>query len=738
LNEQIKSIEPATVTDAIMPLDGALDNSADILLLSLKYFCARHNLPYSKPRALNGIPSENRILNANNYARAAQNLGLLAKAVKTKPSSVSKMVFPFLVFFREGSIGIVESRSDKNQFDILISNRQGNWDKRSVSPEQLDKHATDTVFYVTQLANSTAFSLDAKKSEKHWFWSKVRRFWPSWSYAVLATFVLNLLGLALPLFVMNVYDRVIPNNSISTLWALAIGVSVALVFDLVLKILRSAMIDNSSKRIDLGVSAEVFEHALDVKMQQRPGQSGELANHIREFESVREFFSSGAITSLIDLLFIGVFLGFLWFIVGPLVVVPLLAVPIVLIVTMIVQVPLTKAISESQSASGNRHSILVESLVSIETVKSISAEGALQKRWEDSVAVSARAGATTRFWSTLAVYFTMFAQQAVSVLVIVWGVFLVASGDITIGALIAANILAGRILAPLGGISGTLVRAQQSFAALAKLNALMKLDRDNPKQRGHNASIDSGAIEFRDVEFTYPGQLEPTLSGLSFRITPGERIGIIGRVGSGKSTIGKLLGGLYSPASGGVLVDSTDARHLNMSDIRENIVYVGQETELFTGSLRENVLIAKPEHEDRLKSCLIGAGVAAFASRHPLGLEMPVGERGKSLSGGQRQSVGIARAMLAAPKIMFLDEPTAQMDTLTEATFSRSFSDWLNSDTTLVLATHRNTLLELVDRIIVIEDGKLVADGPKAEILGSLNKKSKVSADRKEKNHAGR
>ena len=737
MNEQVTDIEKATVTETIVSMGGAQDISPDILLVSLEYFCHHHTLPFSRARALNGIPSLTRELNVKTYARAAENLGLLVKARLTKPSQVSEMVFPFLVLLRDGTIGIVTEKQGKASYSVVCFSKDGSKNNQVITAKTLDKDTLGHVFFVTKLPEAGR-AQESKETAKHWFWSTVGKFWPNWTYAVLATFVLNLLGLALPLFVMNVYDRVIPNNSIATLWALTLGVTIALLFDLILKVLRSAIIDNSSKRIDIGVSARVFEHALDVKMEQRPGKAGELANHIREFDSVREFFSSGAITSLIDLIFIGVFLAFLWFIVGPLALVPLIAVPVVLLVTLIVQVPLTRSIEKSQSASGTRHSVLVESLVSIETVKAISAEAALQHRWEDAVAAAARSGASTRFWSTLAVYFTMFAQQAVSVLVIVWGVFLVAAGDITIGALIAANILAGRILAPLGGISGTLVRAQQSFAALGNLNSLMKLERDNPKRRGHGGRINHGAIEFRDVEFTDPGQLAPALDKVSFRVTPGERVGIVGRVGSGKSTLGKLLTGLYNPGAGGVLVDSTDTRHLNASDLRDDAIYVGQETELFTGSLRENILIARPELEHRLQSTLFGAGVAGFASRHPLGLEMPVGERGKALSGGQRQSVGIARALLADPRILFLDEPTAQMDTVTEAAFVKSFSEWMKPDTTLLLATHRNSLLELVDRVIVVEDGKIIADGPKTKILGTPQKKRRRATATKGKQNGAR
>ncbi|MEM7291671.1 MAG: ABC transporter transmembrane domain-containing protein, partial [Pseudomonadota bacterium] len=480
LNERVKEAGFSNASPTLGSVSLAPTVPMDNLLASIEYFCRHHMLPFSKERAMRGVPLRDGVLSPKTYDQACENVGLLTKAVKKKPSTVSEMVFPFLTYFKDGTVGVVRAKNTGGSFDTLAFDKSGNRIAVELKSSEIDRKSLHTVQYVTKLAEED----EDTRQKGHWFWATVRRFWPSWSYVVLATFLINLLGLALPLFVMNVYDRVIPNNSISTLWALALGVSIALGFDFLLKILRSAMIDNSGKRIDLGVSARIFEHALDVKMDQRHTRSGEMANHVREFESVREFFSSGAITSLVDLLFIGVFLGLLWFIVGPLVLVPLLAVPLVLFVTLLVQFPLTRSIRNAQSASGTRHSVLVESLIGVETVKSIVAESAMQKRWEDAVSVSARAGAHTRFWSSLAIYFTMFVQQAVSVLVIIWGVFLVGAGEITIGALIAANILAGRILAPLGGISSTLVRAQQSFASLANLNTLMKLDRDNPKSRG--------------------------------------------------------------------------------------------------------------------------------------------------------------------------------------------------------------------------------------------------------------
>lgn len=721
MNEQIRSIGIEKAEETTEHPSVVAHTSVDILLAAIEHFCHHHTLPFSAARALRGVSTKTGYLLPEHFEQACRNVGLRASSQSIRPSSVDPMSYPFLALLHDGMVAIVEARNQDQNLEVCLLDKAGNRKNKTISKSQLDKLALGTVFYVTREAAAEELQNHTLQSDRHWFWSAVRKFWPNWSYVILATFLINVLGLALPLFVMNVYDRVIPNNSFSTLWALAAGVSIALFFDFLLKIMRSAMIDNSSKRIDLGVSANIFEHALDVKMEHRQSRSGEIANSIRDFEAVRDFFSSGAIAALIDLVFVGVFLAFLWFIVGELALVPLLAVPLVLLATLLVQFPLKRSIQNAQSASGNRHSVLVESLVGIEAIKSVGAEGSMQARWESAVSGAARAGAATRFWSNLAIYFTMFAQQAVSVIVIIWGVFLVADGKITIGALIAANILAGRILAPIGGIAGTLVRAQQAFAALASLNALMKLDRDNSKSRGTGATIAEGRAEFRNVNFTYPNDLSPAISSAGFTIAPGERVAIVGKVGSGKSTIGKLLSGLYHPAGGGVLVDGTDTRHIAAADLRKSSVYVGQETELFSGSLRDNLIMSGQADEASIKNALAASGVASFVSRHPLGLQMEVGERGKFLSGGQKQAVGIARALLLQPKILFLDEPTAQMDTLTETAFIKSFAQWITPEHTLVIATHRNSLLDLVERMIVIENGKVVLDGPKAQVLKSLS-----------------
>ena len=469
---------------------------------------------------------------------------------------------------------------------------------RKMRLADLDREALDTVIYVADRRQQDAVGADAallRQMKGHWLWSVVRQFWPTWLHVVMAALLINVLALALPLFTMNVYDRVIPYNSTPTLWALAIGVALAFGFDFLLRMLRAIVIENSGRRIDMRVSAALFEQALDATMASRASRAGEFANHVREFEAVRDFFTSSSIASAIDLLFIGIFIALLWFIVGPLAWVPLIAVPVVLVATLLIQVPLARSVARSQMTKTGRHSILVESMVGIETVKAIAGEGVMQKKWEDAVAGSVRASAATRFWSSLAMYFSIFVQQGVSVVTIIWGVYLVAAGDITIGALIASNILAGRVLAPLGSIAMTLARAQASFAALRQLNLMMKLDRDHKAPPGDGGRIAEGRLEVKDAKFAYPGQQAKALDGVSIRVAPGERVGIVGRVASGKSTLGKILCGLYTCDEGAVIIDGTDTRHCWMADLRSAVAYVGQEPELFSGTLKDNILFGRQD-----------------------------------------------------------------------------------------------------------------------------------------------
>jgi ATP-binding cassette subfamily C protein LapB len=701
------------------------------LLEAMEWIAVHHGRRFSRDVALGGLPLGNGLMTIAHVERAFDNIGLSARIVEKSPVEVPLIVCPFLVFFEGGDVGIVTGRRGKRgKFQLVLAGHKGT---KRMSASDLQQQCLGFVVYVSP--SNDIFSQEENMQEfakGHWLWSTIRRFWGAWTQVVLVAFFVNILGLALPLFVMNVYDRVIPYNGIPTLWALAAGVILAIVFDFILRLLRATVIDNAGRRIDMKVSADVFSHVLDMKMSERRSSAGDVASSVREFESVRDFFTSASLTSAIDLLFIGVFLGVLWIIVGPLVLVPLLAVPVVLAVTLIIQIPMNRSVVKGLVSSNNRHSVLVESLVGVETIKAASAEGPFQKRWDAAVADTVRTTSKTRFWSSLVIFFSMSVQQFVSVIVIVWGVYLVASGDISVGALIASNILAGRVLAPLGGIAMTLSRLQQSVNALGNLNRIMNTDRDHGSPGAHTGEVESGRLEFRNAGFHYPGSENTVLQQISTRISPGERVGIIGRVGSGKSSLGKLLCGLYDTTSGAILLDDVDIKHRQMADLRKTVYYVPQEADLFTGSIRNNVCFNGPVDSALFdKACQV-AGVAAFVQQEPLGYEMQVGERGRNLSGGQRQAVTLARSLVNNPQILFLDEPTASMDTTTEASFVREMAQFKDEVSTLIIATHRSSLLELVDRIIVLDQGRIVGDGPKEKILNSLSRKAMKPRSKKQ------
>jgi len=713
--------------EAAEALEALSDNLADDPLLAcLEYISHHFGKPFSAASVLSGLPIRQGRISVDLMPRAAAKLGLSARLVRRRIAKVPAIVQPFIVLFDSGDACVVVSKSTGDKVTVVFPSIST--DRQVMSVHALQKSSTGYLFYLTvDDREEMAAARQSQTGEKsgHWLWSAVGNFWPSWIQVILAALIINLLGLALPLFVMNVYDRVIPNLAIPTLWALAAGVSIAIFFDIVLKQLRTVVLDMAGRRVDMRVAASLYEHALGISMEERPGAAGAIANQIREFESVRDFFTSSSIIAATDLLFIGIFIFILWLIVGPIAFVPLAAVPIVLIVTLLTQIPLARSVKRTQFQSARRHSILVEGLVGVEAIKSVSGEGVMQRRWEDAVAATARATSSTKFWASLALHFTALVQQVVSVVIIVWGVFLVAEGDITIGGLIAANILAGRALAPLGNIAMTVARAQHSFAAMGGITAFMKLGTEHSHTVEGGLTVERGALEFRNVSYTYPEETIAALDDISFKIAPGERVGIIGRVGSGKTTLGKLIARLYTPSQGSILISGSDARQFEIPELRAGVGYVSQEPELFAGSLRDNIILGKPAAtEEEIAQAVEVSGVKDFIAGHPLGLGMMIGERGRGLSGGQRHAVTIARMILRQPKILFLDEPSGAMDTKTETALVKHLSEWAKDDRTLIVCTHRGSFINLVDRILVIERGRLVVDGPRDAVLQALKNKT--------------
>ncbi|MEO1198794.1 MAG: type I secretion system permease/ATPase [Pseudomonadota bacterium] len=698
---------------------------------ALVHVARHHGLGVSLSEVLRSGTGEARGLSLETLDRVADRLGLTIRIEKVAPARLSPLTLPAIVFDRGGSarvLGALDRRAKTARLIDPVSRDTSDASEpipENIPLNRLRSDLAPIAVLVTPKPQVAASQGDGQAAARrgHWFWSAARRFWPAYLQVVIAAFLVNLLGLATPLFVMNVYDRVIPNLAIPTLWALTAGIVLALGFDFLLKILRARIVDDTGRRVDMAVAGRLFDHLLDLPLAHRPPSTGMLANQIREFETVRDLFTSSSLIAFTDLLFVGVFLWVMWLIVGPLALVPALAVPLVLIVTLLAQIPMAKAVRDSQMQTGRRHGVLIETATSLETVKASGGEAWLRRIWDQSVAGSSRSSAQARFWSLVTVSWTQFIHQAVSVVIIVWGVFLVIDGLISIGALIAANILAGRVLAPLGNISQTLVRMQQGRVAFRMLNGFMALPEDG-QEFGMLTLLPNrpAVLTFDRVGFCYPGATRDALAEASFEIGSGERVAVVGKVGSGKTTLGRLASGLYVPASGSVRLDGLDIRQFAPSDIRGVVGYCPQDTELFTGTLADNIRIGAPLSSDAdLARAADLAGVTAFAADHPLGLDMPVIERGRSLSGGQRQAVALARTLIRRPGIVILDEPSSSLDTASEKRLIDGLTATAEEGVTLILSTHRDALLTMVDRIIVLDQGRIVLDDRKDTVIKTLS-----------------
>ena len=561
-----------------------------------------------------------------------------------------------------------------------------------------------------------------KVRRTHWFWSEVWKvrgeFWP----VLLAALVVNLLALAVPLFTMNVYDRVIPNKAIPTLWVLAIGVMLALVFDFVLRLARSQLVDEIGRRLDAKYSQKLFEKVMNLPMAERQGSTGAFAKRVSEYEGVRDFFASTSVVLLVDIAFMAVFLVLIAVLAGPLVFVPIVGIAIMLGVGIALQRRMAQATIDAQADSSLQHSVLVESISGIETLKAARAEGQMLGRWRRYSSMSAATQEKLRRLTSVAVNLASICQQAISVGLVVGGFYLFNNGDITMGAIIAIVMLAGRAMAPIGQFAFLVTRARQSMTTLDSLQRMMEAtDERQVAARSIVPEIRAGHVELNRVGFRYPGASVDSLSNIDLNIQPGERIAIIGRVASGKSTLGRLMCGLYAPTDGEMLVDSLDSRQYHPHQLRDSFRYVGQDAELFSGTVRDNLMLGAANADDRqLVDAVVRSGADIFLSRDAAGFDRPVGERGSLLSGGQRSLLVLARALVSPSKLLFLDEPTGAMDTQTEMYFIDKLKSALAPDQTLVVSTHRHNMLSLCDRLLVIDAGRIIADGPRDAVMAKL------------------
>ncbi|HUE78949.1 MAG TPA: type I secretion system permease/ATPase [Sphingomicrobium sp.] len=563
-----------------------------------------------------------------------------------------------------------------------------------------------------------------KARRTHWFWSEVwkvrREFWP----VVLAALIVNMLALAMPLFTMNVYDRVIPNKAVSTLWVLAAGVGLALVFDFILRLARAQLIDEIGRKLDAKLAQKLFEKVMNLPMAARQGSTGALARRVSEYELVRDFFASTTVVLVVDVFFLFLFLILITVLAGWLVVVPIIGIVLMLIAGISLQRTMASAAVDAQADSSLQNSLLVESIAGAETLKSARAEGQMLGRWRRYSGMSATTQERMRRLTAVAVNLAGVSQQMISVGLLIGGFYQFNQGNMTMGAIIAIIMLAGRATQPIGQLAFLFTRGRQAFATLDSLQEMMEVaDERQSSMRSIMPEIRAGHIKLTDLDFRYPQAARDALTGLDLAIRPGERIGIIGRVASGKSTLGRVLCGLYEPTGGTYSIDGLDSRQFHPHQLREAFRFVGQDSELFSGSVRDNLMLGAAQATDnQLVDAVVRSGADIFLSRDAAGFDLPVGERGSRLSGGQRSLLVLARALVSPSKLLFLDEPSGAMDTQTELYFIEHLKTALAPDQTLVVATHRHNMLSILDRLIVIDAGRIIADGPRDQVLGHLSK----------------
>ncbi|MCS0455861.1 type I secretion system permease/ATPase [Vibrio diabolicus] len=700
----------------------------DPLLNSLIYVSRYYGLANSPEALVNGLPLSDGKLTPFLLPRAAERAGLVAKENRAELENISSLILPAILVLKGGDSCVLNSINAETR-EAEVTTLESGMVPISIPLEDLLEQYTGRYFLVKKQFRFDERSPEVlKTNEGHWFWSTLWQSKRIYRDVLIASLLINLFAVAAPLFTRLVYDKVVPNLAFETLWVLASGIFVVFLFDFILKSLRNYFIDVAGKKSDILISSKLFSKVMGIRMESKPPSVGAFARHLQEFESIREFFTSATVSALIDLPFAILFLVIIWLMAGDLVYVPMVGVVILIVHSLLIQGPLRRSIEEGSRLASQKYANLIESLAGLETVKMLSAQSQFQYRWEEAVAHMANWNIKSRRITDSIQNAAGFVQQSSNVGMIILGVYLIAEGELTMGGLIAATMLSGRAIGPLVQLSLLSTRYNQAKSSMTIINQVMEMpDEQEEGKRYIHRPIIQGKIEIDRVTFHYPDSPVASIRNISLTINPGEKVAIIGRIGSGKTTLERLIMGLYKPSEGHVRIDDTDIAQLHHVDVRRNIGCVPQDSNLFFGSIRDNITLGRPLTDDRdVLDAANRAGVTAFTQSDPAGLERQVGEGGTMLSGGQRQAVTIARAFLGRPPVLLMDEPTSAMDNRSEMHIKHQLSQ-LKPSETLILITHKTSMLDIVDRVIVMEKGSIIADGPKAQVLNDL-KQGKVRA----------
>lgn len=705
--------------------DGPSSAVQDELLECLLNVARAHDHEATPESLVAGLPLEEGRLTPAVFPRAAARAGMTARIVKSRLVQLNPALFPAVLLLEPGRACLLVALDVKARKARVIFPELGDA-VSEVSLDGLQRSYSGQAIYVRPRFHFDARGPKVKQQRaRHWFWGVIRENRKLYRDVIVGSVLINLFAVAMPLFVLNVYDRVVPNQATETLWVLAIGIFIVLCFDLALRLMRNAFVDLAASRADVKLSSSIMARVLGMRMEARPASTGSFTATLQSFESVRAFIGSATVVGLVDLPFVLLFAAIIALIGPPLVIPVLVGIVVVLLYALAAQGKLHELSATTWRIGAQRNATLVESVSHLETVKALRAESRIQGSWEKASAFLSRTAAQLRLVSSSVSSMALWTQHTVAVAVVIIGVYQIIEGNLTQGGLIAAYLLSSRAMAPVSQAAALLAQYHQSSTALQSLNGVMDKPVERPEgSRFISRPVVRGDIAFDKVTLRYPESENEALRDVSLRVKAGEKVALLGRVGSGKSTLHKLLLGLYQPSSGAVMIDGVDIRQFDPLQLRRHIGYVPQDVSLFFGTLRENIVAGGGsdgvEDEALLRAVKL-SGLESLVNGHPRGVDLQVGERGGMLSGGQRQAVAIARAVVHDPQLLLLDEPTSSMDNASEEAFKRQLTPYAEGKT-LLLVTHRTSLLALVDRIIVVDGGKVVADGPRDKVVEALRR----------------
>lgn len=709
-------------TETAVPRETSSLPGGGPLAASLTLIAALHGRRISRDALLSGMPMENGVLTPTLFSRAAKRAGLASKIIKSPLERINGLLCP-AVLILGGSRACVLTAIDAAAERVSVI-FPGEMDEGTaeLSFETLRDIYTGYVIYLKpQFKFDERAGADDKRRKGHWFWETLATEKNIYRDVIIASLLSNIFAFAMPLFVMNVYNRVVPNNAVETLWVMAIGVFIMITADFALHMARGYLTDLAASRTNTRLSADMMEQVMSMRSEARPASVGSMVNSIQGFDSVRGFISSATVFAYVDLPFSIFFIIVIAVIAWPLAVPILIGGLLVLAEAVMVQKQMRELSETTNRASSLKNATMVESLVAIESVKTQNLESTVQNRWEKTVAHLEAANVKMRLLSSAVISWTQWINVTISIATMVIGVYLIRANAISMGSLIAAYMLSSRAMMPISRVAGLLMQYYSTSRSLSALDDIMNKETEHEEGVTFLSRPDiAGGIQFRNVGFAYPEQERPALSALNFTVKPGEHVAIVGPIGSGKSTLFKLILKLFRQTEGSILIDGTDSRQMDPAELRRAVGVVPQEVMLFYGTLRDNLVMGNPYITDQaLLQAIQISGVDGIVKNHPKGFDMQVGERGANLSSGQRQAVAIARAVLKNPSLLLLDEPTSAMDSGSEERVRHNLKIFAK-DKTLLLVTHRTALLDLTERVIVLDGGRIAADGPKEQILAAL------------------